>query len=99
MLDYIKKMRGEVSLSAFFLILSFSGDSRIENLWKLRQILDYEFFDEEHRKVFGRNFKSPNSNTKVVFSTFLFMSRNIDFTIDYKITCKNNVETIDEKLY
>jgi len=87
----------------FFSIPSLSGDSRIEDLRKLRRILDYyfeyEFFDEEQHKVFEYNFKSLNSNTKVAFPAFLFISSNIDFTIDYKITCKNNIDTIDGKLY
>ena len=86
----------------FFFIPSLWGDSGTQDLKKYRRLLDYyfeyEFFDENEHKVLEYNFDKLNTNAKIAFPTYLFIRSDMDFTIEYRITCKNNTEVITGKL-
>lgn len=86
----------------FFEIPSLVGHSNSNEDSKYRRLLqhyfDYEYYDDEKYYVVECSFKNLNINEKISLPSYIFISSNHDFEIEYKISCKNNSNESKGKL-
>lgn len=85
----------------FISIPTFFGESNEEP--KCRRLLehyfDYEYYDDTKYNVLECSFNKLNTNEKISLPSYIFISSDHDFDIEYQISCKNNSNETFGKLF
>lgn len=81
-----------------------SNDDEEFEIRKYRLMLNYHFdyiyhYDNPNMTIVECEINNLNTKDTIALPTYIFIKSKIDFTFDYKITCKNSPETIIGSLY